>query len=58
MGKVIGAVATFLVGVALAGGVSLAVTNAADPDSTSAVQSKIKAANNPLNSPDTVYGNR
>ncbi len=58
MGKLIGAVAAVLVGLALAGGGALTMVTVADPDTTPELKSKIEAQTNPQDTPNTVYGNR
>jgi hypothetical protein len=58
VGKLIGAVAAVLVGLALAAGGSLTLVNVSDPDTTPELKSKIEAQSNPQSNPNTVYGNR
>lgn len=58
MGKLIGAAAALIVGLALAAGGSLTLVNVSDPDSTPAVQANIQKQVNPNANKDTVYGSR
>jgi hypothetical protein len=54
----IGAIVAIVAGLGLAAGGSLALVNTSDPDATTQVQDKIKAAYNPLDNPQTIYGSR
>lgn len=58
MATLIGAIVAIVAGLGLAAGGSLALVSTSDPDATTQVQDKIKAAYNPLDNPQTIYGSR
>lgn len=58
MGKLIGAAAALILGLALAAGGSLTLVNVSDPDSAPALKTKIQQQVNPNANKDTVYGSR